>query len=132
MDDKLTLKHGELGGLKENAEALWNVMLQEIKKNGYSDATLVMEGTARAIFEIIKLNNIVEAVVSYQEIEEAVDEVYNNNFKIGDVVKHADAAYSEDFTIIKVYKDGLSFLIQGPKPKYEEPFFVYIEKLLKA
>jgi L-rhamnose mutarotase len=56
----MKLKHGELGGLKENVDVLWKVMLDEIKKHGYSDNTLTMEGTARAIYDIIKLNDIEE------------------------------------------------------------------------
>lgn len=52
-------------------------------------------------------------------------------FKVGEVVKHCDAAYSEDFKIVEVIdnKDGFDFMIQGPKPKYSEPFPVSKEKL---
>lgn len=41
--------------------------------------------------------------------------------KAGDSVRHEDAAYSEIFTVTKVVEGG--HVIQGPEPKYQEPFF---------
>lgn len=58
MNNSLTLKHNELGNLKQISEMLWKEMLKEIDRNGYSDLTLSMEGAVHGINEIIKLNNI--------------------------------------------------------------------------
>jgi hypothetical protein len=54
----MKLKHAELGNLKDIADCLWKLMNQEIEKNGYSDLTFIMEGSARGIYDIITLNNI--------------------------------------------------------------------------
>lgn len=59
-EDKLTLKHADLGSLKQIADALWREMREEIKRNGCSDLTLLIEGSARGIYEIIELNNITD------------------------------------------------------------------------
>lgn len=66
-----------------------------------------------------------------------IDDLLNDeqeNFAIGDTVKHLDAAYSENFIIVEVCSvdDENDFIIQGPTPKYEEPFAVSKEKLLKV
>jgi len=52
------LKNNGLGTLEQIADGLWKDMLKEIEKNGYSDLTLNLEGSARGIYEIIELNNI--------------------------------------------------------------------------
>lgn len=59
-EDKIVLKHRELGSLKQISDALWNTMQDEAEKNGYSDLTLALEGFSKGIDEIIELNNIVE------------------------------------------------------------------------
>jgi hypothetical protein len=56
----MKLKHGELGSLKNIADTLWNIMLQEIERNGYSDLTLILEGSVHGVNDIIRLNNIEE------------------------------------------------------------------------
>jgi hypothetical protein len=72
--------------------------------------------------------------VSHEEIEKAVESVYEKNLKVGDIVKHKDAAYSEDFKIVAIYseEDGCDFMIQGPEPKYLLPFPVSKEKLYQV
>ncbi|MED4399828.1 hypothetical protein [Metabacillus fastidiosus] len=53
--------------------------------------------------------------------------------KVGDKVKHQDAAFSENFQIVGKCENKKGFyMIQGPKPKYNEPFIAAREKLIKA
>ena len=59
-ENKVILKHGELGSLTEIAEVLWVNMLTEMKTNGSSNLTLIMEGSVLGIREILKINNIKE------------------------------------------------------------------------
>lgn len=54
------LKHKELGSLKQISESLWREMELEIKRNGYSDLTLSLEGAYHGIHDIIKFNNVTE------------------------------------------------------------------------
>lgn len=56
----LELKNKELGSLTQITNVLYDEMLKEIKRNGYSDLTLTMEGCVHGINEIIKLNDIKE------------------------------------------------------------------------
>jgi hypothetical protein len=60
MEDKLVLENDGLGSLKDIADCLWKLMNQEIEKYGYSDLTLGLEGCARGIYDIIRLNNIAD------------------------------------------------------------------------
>lgn len=57
---KVKLKSSELGSLSQIADMLWDEMLKEIKRNGYSDLTLSLEGAVHGIRDIISLNNIEE------------------------------------------------------------------------
>lgn len=57
-ENKLVLKDDGLGSLDEISQLLWDEMKKEIKRNGYGNLTLNMEGAARGIQDIIRLNNI--------------------------------------------------------------------------
>lgn len=57
----MELKYGELGSLEQISNVLWDEMLKEIKRNGYSDFTLTLEGSVRGIKDIIRLNKINES-----------------------------------------------------------------------
>lgn len=52
------LKTDELGDLQSISNMLWMEMKEEVKRNGYSDLTLNLEGAYRGIQDIIKLNNM--------------------------------------------------------------------------
>ncbi|MBN6887484.1 hypothetical protein ACUXCC_002624 [Cytobacillus horneckiae] len=53
--------------------------------------------------------------------------------KVGDTVKHEDAAFSEDFRVVSKCENKKGFyMIQGPKPKYSESFIVARKKLIKT
>lgn len=71
----MELKHKELGSLTQIADALWDEMLKEIDRNGYSDLTLVMEGSVRGIHEIIEINGIKERAEGERVID-AINEAY--------------------------------------------------------
>jgi hypothetical protein len=77
------------------------------------------------------------AAVSAKMAEKAKEEEREKEklvyfYPIGEVVKHKDAAFSEEFKIVSVAAIGEDFdyMIQGPKPKYTEPFPVRKEKLI--
>lgn len=52
--------HGQLGSLSEISDLLHEQMQREIKRNGYSDLTLYLEGACHGIREIIEMNYIKE------------------------------------------------------------------------
>ncbi|MFS0591756.1 hypothetical protein AB1L05_09150 [Cytobacillus horneckiae] len=53
--------------------------------------------------------------------------------KVGDTVKHEDAAFSEDFRVVSKCENKKGFyMIQGPKPKYSESFIVARKNLIKT
>lgn len=54
----MDLKNEGLGSLTNIANLLWREMNKEIKRNGYSDLTLNLEGAYRGIMDIVKLNDI--------------------------------------------------------------------------
>lgn len=56
----VVLQHKELGSLNQIATTLMVAAVKEIKKGGHSDLTLLMEGAAMGIGDIIEINNIVE------------------------------------------------------------------------
>lgn len=58
--EPLRLQYNEMGSLEQISTMLWNLMMDEVEKNGHSDLTLAIEGASRSIREIIELNNIVE------------------------------------------------------------------------
>lgn len=60
-EDKTKLIYAELGSLTQISDLLWEEMRKEIKRNGYSDLTLNIEGAVRGIAEIIEINSIVES-----------------------------------------------------------------------
>jgi cold shock CspA family protein len=57
---KINLSNNGLGSLDDIANMLWVEMTKEIKRHGYSNLTLNLEGAVHGIRDIIKLNNIEE------------------------------------------------------------------------